>query len=604
MILTLHAVSLNDQPLTRPISARFDAAGGSIGRADHSTLALPDPERFISRKQAEIVFVNGRFLVRNVGAANPINLGSRVLAGGESAALSDGDEVRIGGYLLRVECQAQTAPAPNPPASVERLVRTAAPPLVSQAQPRAEPPSPPRSEPRAPQRLEPLSQPRSLPRSLPHSEPRSPSLAAPAPAVSGNPFADLLGGADDQLANSAPAPAMGAADPFADLLATPPAFTAPPRAQAQPRKPSAFDDLLPPAAGLSAAAVAPPTAAAPRLPDDFDPFAAAPSRPAASPRSSSGQSGRIDDDLFADLAPVAPPASIDHQFGLGPGGGNDPLKDFEFGLGGTPAASPAGLPSSDPLAMFDSPGLSSSPSRSDGAPMQDNLAGVHAGFEPPRRVASTGAPVAPRAAMASRSDEAALWQAFCEGAGIQVALPADPAQAAQQLQQIGLMLRAAVAGTRELMAVRASTKYEMRAAVTQIQARSNNPLKFAPDVRTGLEQLVQPAARGFLEGPEAMDDAMRDLVGHSIGTVAGMRAAIEGMLERFDPATLEQTLGAGSMLDSLVPLKRNARLWELYLQRFKAIREEAQEDFHALFGKAFVAAYEQQVARLKQGGKG
>jgi FHA domain-containing protein len=52
MILTLRAVSLNDQPLTRPITARFDAAGGTIGRADHSTLALPDPERFISRKQA------------------------------------------------------------------------------------------------------------------------------------------------------------------------------------------------------------------------------------------------------------------------------------------------------------------------------------------------------------------------------------------------------------------------------------------------------------------------------------------------------------------------------------------------------------------------
>jgi FHA domain-containing protein len=183
-------------------------------------------------------------------------------------------------------------------------------------------------------------------------------------------------------------------------------------------------------------------------------------------------------------------------------------------------------------------------------------------------------------------------------------MPADPAQAAARLHQVGLVLRAAVDGTRELMAVRASTKYEMRAAVTQIMAKSNNPLKFAPDTRTGVEQLVQPATRGFLEGPAAMDDAMRDLVGHSIGTVAGMRAAIEGMLDRFDPATLEKTLGAGSMLDNLVPASRKARLWELYLQRFRGIKEEAQEDFHALFGKAFVAAYEQQVARLKQGGKG
>jgi FHA domain-containing protein len=248
--------------------------------------------------------------------------------------------------------------------------------------------------------------------------------------------------------------------------------------------------------------------------------------------------------------------------------------------------------------------------------MQDNLPGVNVAFDAPRVVppnAPAFQPAAPPPVQRSQpvppasprpaGGEAALWQAFCEGAGLHLPLPADPAQAAERMRQVGLVLRAAVAGTRELMAVRASTKYEMRASVTQIQAKSNNPLKFAPDVKTGIEQLVQPATRGFLDGPAAMDDAMRDLVGHSIGSVAGMRAALEGLLDRFDPATLESTLG-GSMLDNLLPLNRRSRLWELYLQKFRAIREEAQEDFHALFGKAFVAAYEQQVARLKQGEQG
>jgi FHA domain-containing protein len=234
-----------------------------------------------------------------------------------------------------------------------------------------------------------------------------------------------------------------------------------------------------------------------------------------------------------------------------------------------------------------------------GTPMQDHLAGVHAAFEPPR----VGAAADRRPAPSRGSVDAPLWQAFCQGAGVDLAQPADPAQAAARMRQIGQLLRAAVDGTRELMAVRASTKYEMRADVTQIQARSNNPLKFAPDLRSGIEQLVQPATRGFLEGPAAMEDAMRDLLGHSIGTVAGMRAAIEGVLQRFDPTVLEQTLGTGSLLDSLVPLKRHARLWELYLQRYGQLRDDAQDDFHALFGKAFLAAYEQQVARLKQSGR-
>lgn len=52
----------------------------------------------------------------------------------------------------------------------------------------------------------------------------------------------------------------------------------------------------------------------------------------------------------------------------------------------------------------------------------------------------------------------------------------------------------------------------------------------------------------------------------------------------------------------LVPAMRRARLWDLYLEHYKSLREEAQEDFHALFGRAFLAAYEEQVARLKQGG--
>jgi FHA domain-containing protein len=180
-----------------------------------------------------------------------------------------------------------------------------------------------------------------------------------------------------------------------------------------------------------------------------------------------------------------------------------------------------------------------------------------------------------------------------------VQLPLPAGAGPERMRQIGSMLRSAVEGTLQLMAVRASTKHELRAAVTMIQQRSNNPLKFSPDAASGIEQLVQPPMRGFLDGPAAMEDAMHDLVGHSIGTVAGMRAAIEGMLGRFDPAELESKLAGGSMLDSLLPMNRRARLWDLYLQHHSAIREEAQEDFHNLFGKAFLSAYEQQIERLK-----
>jgi FHA domain-containing protein len=96
-----------------------------------------------------------------------------------------------------------------------------------------------------------------------------------------------------------------------------------------------------------------------------------------------------------------------------------------------------------------------------------------------------------------------------------------------------------------------------------------------------------------------MQDAMHDLVGHSIGTKAAMRAALARVLGRFEPADLERQLIGTSLIDSVLPMNRKAKLWDLYLRHFGAIRDAAQDDFHELFGAAFVAAYEDQLDRLQ-----
>jgi len=194
-----------------------------------------------------------------------------------------------------------------------------------------------------------------------------------------------------------------------------------------------------------------------------------------------------------------------------------------------------------------------------------------------------------------------LWAAFCEGAGVRVNLPQglNP----DQMRVIGKVLREATEGALRLMAVRSTAKTELRAAVTTIRARNNNPLKFSPNAQAALEQLMQPPLRGFMAGPLAMQDAMHDLVGHSIGTMAGMRAALAGVLGRFEPAELERKLVGKSVMDTLVPMNRKAKLWDLYLQHFGSIRDDAQDDFHNLFGAAFVAAYEDQLDRLASPGE-
>ncbi len=639
MTLTLRAVSLNDQPLTQPITAHFDAKGGTIGRADVSTLALPDPERHISRRQADILAVGEGYHIKNVGSANPILVRGQSLGQGESMLLTHRDTVRIGGYLLEVTDDA----ADSERATTVTQGRAAVGAREAAAQaPRAAGAS--TGAPVAP-----------APAPWGTSTGSSGGLAERgAPLSSSNPFADLMGdaaAAPNPFAAIVPVPVPVPARPLPPA-ATPAASrssapTAPPPPSADP-----FADLFgappPAAAGVPSASAAwspPPAAPAARLPDDFDPFAPPPAAPPPRPAPAGGRAG-----AFEDLIPNAAPSSIDDLFNLGPGKSADPLADFMAAAAPRPAGAPASseriggqVLSTDPMALF-----GPAPAAPPGGPaLADHTPELRAAFRPPDIVAPRSAAASPQAApiipvpapvpapvpvpvpvpipamapspvapayvpppAVSRTpaaqipdagmpaDTAALWAAFREGAGLQL----NPPQGLnpELMRVIGMLLRTAVEGTLQLMAVRAATRVELHAAVTVIQSRNNNPLKFSPDAQLALEQMLQPPSRGFLPGPAAMTESMNDLVGHAIGTMAGTRAALEGVLDRFAPRELEAKLTAKSVLDSVLPMARKAKLWELYLQHFDTIRNDAQEDFQNLFGKAFLAAYEQQLERLRQ----
>jgi FHA domain-containing protein len=100
-----------------------------------------------------------------------------------------------------------------------------------------------------------------------------------------------------------------------------------------------------------------------------------------------------------------------------------------------------------------------------------------------------------------------------------------------------------------------------------------------------------------------MKDAHDDLRSHQFGFMAGMRAALAGVLERFDPVQLEKRITQKTMMDSLLPVNRKAKLWDLFAERYREISFEAEEDFHMLFGKEFLRAYEAQIAKLEQDDK-
>ena len=284
-------------------------------------------------------------------------------------------------------------------------------------------------------------------------------------------------------------------------------------------------------------------------------------------------------------APVAPPAGL-------PTGAifswDDPPRD------GRVVTLP-GRPRGDGVAGEVPPAIVAAPSTPTPAYLP-YAAPIPAPAPPPALAAASATldiPVPPRAA----SNDAALIAALLQGLGapgvrIEALTP-------ELMLLIGQLLRESTRGAVELLLARTALKREMRAQVTMIVARENNPLKFSPSVEMALQHLLSPTTPGFMPAASAVRDAFDDLRAHQLGVMAGMKAALDGVLQRFDPQQLEAQLSSRSTLSNLIPSSRKAKLWELFQQLFGQLSSEAQDDFDELFGKAFLRAYEAQLDRLQ-----
>src|SRR5262249_56212423 len=112
---------------------------------DNNTLVLPDPDRFISRTHATISFQAGGFVITDTGAKNPVVLNGRSLGPGSQARLSDGDQIKVGDYILEVALE-PPVPAPSRAAPKANLASKQADPFADLLLP-PEPPAAPRVRP-------------------------------------------------------------------------------------------------------------------------------------------------------------------------------------------------------------------------------------------------------------------------------------------------------------------------------------------------------------------------------------------------------------------------------------------------------------------------
>jgi type VI secretion system FHA domain protein len=173
-------------------------------------------------------------------------------------------------------------------------------------------------------------------------------------------------------------------------------------------------------------------------------------------------------------------------------------------------------------------------------------------------------------------------------------------RSAEEIAELaGAMLREATAGTMGVLMGRAMTKRESRLDMTMISSQANNPLKFFPDAGSALTQMVNGAMPGYMPAPRAFANAFDDLKAHELAIMAGMRAALAGVLKRFDPAAIEARLQVPTVMDKMLTSNRKAKMWDRMVELYTEMAVEADSDFHRLFGEAFAAAYEEQIERLK-----
>ena len=303
------------------------------------------------------------------------------------------------------------------------------------------------------------------------------------------------------------------------------------------------------------------------------------------------------DDPFS-LDPVATPASNEEPAAGRPdpfGFGDMPARDDapepaakpsgfdDFGFG--PAATPASGNGAAPVDRIGRPAEKPQAARPWEMPAQAG----NSPAPPPRPVPvpkpSRPAHPAPR--------DMALRAAFLRGMGVEEAdFPGrDPLA---EMEKFGREYRLMLDGLMQLLRKRAEEKGSARVAQTMVGASEVNPLKFLPTVEDAIVTIIAERSPGFLSGEAAIGDAVKDLAQHHVRAWRGVQAALRRMIDRFDPAVIEEELKSNSAIGNLLSGGRNAKLWELYQKRHRDIAQRAESSFMGEIGADFRDAYEEE----------
>lgn len=191
-------------------------------------------------------------------------------------------------------------------------------------------------------------------------------------------------------------------------------------------------------------------------------------------------------------------------------------------------------------------------------------------------------------------------QALLQGLGVSdLDMPAE--RMPEMMCAIGEMLRAALEGIMEALRQRERFKYEHYIRGTLFD---DNPLKFSATVDDAINWLLKPREKGYKVPPaRAVEHAYEDILAHLVAIMSVTQSAMvgAGSLKRLKPEKLEQDWYTKvSSIEHLIPLKRKAKLWNLFCKNYEQVAREAEDAFEEEFQQRFARAYAEEINRFKE----
>jgi type VI secretion system protein ImpI len=157
---------------------------------------------------------------------------------------------------------------------------------------------------------------------------------------------------------------------------------------------------------------------------------------------------------------------------------------------------------------------------------------------------------------------------------------------------IGAMIRLTAHNLQQLLSSRAESKTLMRSATrTMIRAIENNPLKFTGSPEEALTIMFGPPTRGYLDARAAIESSFADIKSHEVLTFSAMQAALEALFEDLAPEKMDRALEADRGLSGLVS-SRKAKLWDIYVERWRAKTKRSDGRLLDAYMSLFVEAYD------------